>query len=102
MARRKSTKRPYGAPHPELDVERARGGFASRVMPGPGGEDYHVAVSRQRDTTYVCPACGQEILANTSHVVAWAADGLFGADVAAGERRHWHNNCWETFGSSGG
>ena len=34
----------------------------------------------------------------SNHVVAWAAGGLFGPEVAADERRHWHTNCWEKFG----
>ncbi len=97
MARR-SRKRPYGDPHPELDVERLTSGFPSRIEPGAGGEPFYVAISRQRDKTYVCPACGQDIPAMSNHVVAWAAGGLFGPEVAADERRHWHTNCWEKFG----
>jgi hypothetical protein len=98
---RKSSKRPYGQPHPELDVDRVRGGGSRREI-GPGGEDYFVATPRPTDKVYVCPACRQEIDGMTTHVVAWAADGLFGAEVAAAERRHWHTRCWETFGRSRG
>jgi hypothetical protein len=97
MARR-SRKRPYGEPHPELDVERITGGFPARLEAGPGSEPFYVAISRQRDKTYVCPACGQDIPAMTNHVVAWAAGGLFGPAVAEEERRHWHTACWERFG----
>jgi hypothetical protein len=103
MARRKSTKRPYGGPHPELDTARLlAGGRGSRLEPGPGGEDYHVAVSRSSEKTYVCPACRQDVPPLTEHVVAWAADGLFGPEAAAEERRHWHTRCWETFGRTHG
>jgi hypothetical protein len=28
------------------------------------------------------------------HVVAWANDGMFGADAALDARRHWHPACW--------
>ncbi len=102
MARKKSTKRPYGAPHPELDVERLRGGMGSRIESGPRGEDYHVAVARRNEKSYTCPACSLEIPPNTHHVVAWAADGLFGAEAAAADRRHWHQACWDKFGRTRG
>lgn len=100
-SKRKSTKRPYGQPHPELDVDRARGG-ASRTETGPGGEEYRVAIPRPTDKSYTCPGCRQEIPPQAQHIVAWAADGLFGPEVAAHERRHWHTRCWNTFGRSSG
>ncbi len=98
---RRSNKRPYGQPHPELDVERLRGGGARRER-GPGGEDYWVATPRPSDKIYVCPACHQEIDGQSEHVVAWAEDSIFGADAAAAARRHWHSACWATFGRSRG
>lgn len=98
---RRSNKRPYHQPHQELDVERALGGSARREI-GPGGEEYFVATPRPNDKTYVCPGCHRDIDGATTHVVAWAADGLFGAEVAAAERRHWHTNCWKTFGRARG
>ncbi len=98
MARPRRRKRPYNEPHPEVDVERATGGFPARLEVGPGGEPYHVAVSRQTDATFVCPACNQPIPPKTNHVVAWAAGGLFGEGIAADERRHWHTACWGRFG----
>ena len=101
MARR-SRKRPYGEPHPELDVGRLQGGFGSTIEPGPGGEDYHVAHARLREKSYMCPGCSQEIPPGQPHLVAWAADGLFGPEAAAEDRRHWHKGCWERFGRSGG
>lgn len=96
-SKRRSTKRPYHQPHPELDVERVRGG-GSRTEIGPGGEEYHVAIPRPSDKTYICPSCSREIPPRTQHVVAWATDGLFGVEAAAAARRHWHTHCWETFG----
>ena len=101
MARRKSQKRPYGEPHPELDVERLKSGGGARRMPGPGGEDFMVARARLTEKAFVCPACHQEIGPMTPHVVAWAADGLFGPEEAAERRRHWHSNCWNTYGRTG-
>jgi hypothetical protein len=100
-SKRRSSKRPYGQPHPELDPDRVFGGGARRES-GPRGEDYLVATPRLTDKTYVCPGCGREIAPQTAHVVAWAADGLFGADAAAADRRHWHTNCWATFGRARG
>ena len=98
---RRSSKRPYGKPHEELDVERVRGG-GPRIERGPGGEDYYVATPRPNDKTYVCPGCQQEIPGDTVHVVAWAADGLFGPEAAQSARRHWHTHCWRTFGRVNG
>jgi hypothetical protein len=40
--------------------------------------------------TYRCPGCDQEISPGTAHVVVWPA-----GNAAAGERRHWHNPCWQ-------
>ncbi|MBN2176735.1 MAG: hypothetical protein JW722_03660 [Demequinaceae bacterium] len=102
MARKRYRKRPYSEPHEEFDAERATGGFPARLEAGPGGEPYHVAVSRQTDDTFVCPACGQDIAPRTNHVVAWAAGGLFGEGVAIEERRHWHTSCWGRFGRARG
>lgn len=97
---RRSRKRPYGQPHPELDVERIAGSVGARREMGPGGEEFIVAVPRPSEKTYVCPGCHQEIAPLTQHLVAWAADGIFGADAAARDRRHWHTRCWNTFGRS--
>ena len=97
-SKRRSTKRPYGLPHPELDVDRVQSSFGARREPGPGGEDYLVAVPRPSDKTYTCPACGRDIPGNQQHVVAWAEDGLFGPEAASDARRHWHRTCWENFG----
>lgn len=102
MGRRKSTKRPYNEPHPELDVDRLRGGSVPRIEPGPAGEPYNVATSRLTESTFICPACGQVIPAQTAHVVAWATGHLFGEGVAVEERRHWHTACWERFGRTRG
>ena len=88
---RRSGKRPYGTEHVPLDLERVRGGRSSEdaadglwIVQQVGGSD----------RTYRCPGCDQEIATGTPHVVAWAADGLFGADLALADRRHWHSACW--------
>lgn len=94
---RRSSKRPYGQPHPELDVDKVRGSSARREI-GPGGEEYLVATPRPSEKSYICPGCHQELDGSITHVVAWPADGLFGPEVAAEQRRHWHTTCWQTFG----
>ncbi|KQQ27783.1 ATP/GTP-binding protein [Frondihabitans sp. Leaf304] len=43
---------------------------------------------------YVCPGCSKSIEPGTPHVVAWRADGLFGAESDLAARRHWHTHCW--------
>ncbi|WP_062317731.1 hypothetical protein [Demequina maris] len=99
---RRSSKRPYGQPHPELDVDRLRAGGSARVETGPGGEEYFVAVPRPSDRTFTCPGCSRDIPGDQQHIVAWATGGLFGEEAAAAARRHWHTACWETFGRSRG
>lgn len=101
-SKRRSTKRPYGLPHEEYDGDKVRGSLGARREQGPRGEEYLVAVPRPSDKTFSCPGCGREISGETQHVVAWPADGLFGADVAAEGRRHWHKGCWEGFGRARG
>ncbi len=99
---RRSSKRPYGQPHPDLDVDRLRAGGSARVETGPGGEEYFVAVPRPSDRTFTCPGCSRDIPGDQQHIVAWATGGLFGEEAAAAARRHWHTACWETFGRSRG
>src|SRR5690606_41940452 len=101
-SKRRSSKRPYGQPHQELDASTVWGGSGARTETGPGGEPYHVATPRPSDKTYICPACSQEIPPRTAHLVAWAQDEIFGAEVAAEQRRHWHTHCWNTFGRQRG
>ena len=95
MARRPSRKRPYGAEHPELDVDRARGG--RYVEDGPDGS-WTVQRVRSSDKSYSCPGCHQEIVPGTAHVVAISQDTLFGAQSAIEDRRHWHSACWSARG----
>jgi hypothetical protein len=95
MARR-SSKRPWGAAHPELDVERARGGTRSEQAPDG---TWTVRSVTSQDKTYLCPGCRQEIVPGTPHVVAWQSDALLGADAALELRRHWHRSCWSRRGS---
>ena len=87
---RRSSKRPWGA-HPELDVDRARGG--TRPESGPDGE-WTVRTVTSPEKTYVCPGCRQDVPPGTTHVVAWRSDHLLGPDAAVEDRRHWHTSCW--------
>lgn len=98
---RRSNKRPYGKPHEEFDPDRALGG-GPRIEPGPGGERYYVATPRPNDKTYICPGCNQEIAGDTVHVAAWPVEHMFGEEAAKAARRHWHTNCWRTFGRTRG
>ncbi|WP_297081147.1 hypothetical protein [uncultured Demequina sp.] len=101
-SKRRSSKRPYGQPHPELDVDRVANATGGRRETGPGGEEHIVVTPRPSDKTYTCPGCGRDIDGATQHLVAWPADGLFGAEAAAATRRHWHTHCWNTFGRTRG
>jgi hypothetical protein len=88
---RRSKRRPWGE-HPELDLQRATGG--RRSVDGPDGS-WTVQHVRGSTKSYRCPGCQQMVGPGTDHVVAWAQDGLFGAERAVAERRHWHTSCWE-------
>ena len=93
---RRSTKRPYGAEHVELDLDRATAGRTSES--GADGE-WTVQRVRGSDREYRCPGCDQVLAAGTAHVVAWRTDGLFGE--ALDDRRHWHTSCWQARGRRG-
>ncbi|MDO5495439.1 MAG: hypothetical protein Q4G64_06985 [bacterium] len=88
---RRPRKRPYGEPHPELDLTRALGGV--RRETGRSGRSFTVRTVRA-EKTYTCPGCNGTIQVGVSHVVAWSEDHLFGAEAALAERRHWHSGCW--------
>jgi hypothetical protein len=89
---RRSRRRPWTEPHPELDVQRATGGRRSEDGPDGSWTVQHVRGSTK---SYRCPGCQQMVGPGTAHVVAWAQGGLFGADRAVADRRHWHTACWE-------
>ncbi|WP_182111641.1 MULTISPECIES: hypothetical protein [unclassified Actinotalea] len=90
---RRSGKRPWGQDHPELDVDRVRGG--RRTESGSDGEWVVQRVTGSPGRTYVCPGCRQDVPAGTPHVVVWRGDDLLGAEAAVEGRRHWHTACWE-------
>ena len=89
---RRSSRRPWGEQHPELDLQRATGG--RRTEHAPDGA-WTVQRVRGSDKAYRCPGCQQLVPPGTPHVVAWPDDGLFGADAALADRRHWHTACGE-------
>ncbi len=89
---RRSSKRPYTGEHVPLDLEHVRGGRSTESA--PDGE-WTVQRVGGTDRTFRCPGCDQVIAAGTPHVVAWQADGLFGAQAALDARRHWHPACWD-------
>jgi hypothetical protein len=82
-------RRPYGAEHPELDVDRARGG---RSTQSASDGEWVVQQVGPSDREYRCPGCDQ-MLRGVPHVVAWRTDALVGNGVDG--RRHWHARCWE-------
>lgn len=90
---RRSNRRPWSQPHPDLDLDRALGG--RRAESGPDGEwtVQHVPAA-SATKTYRCPGCRQDVRPGTAHVVAWASDSLLGAETALSDRRHWHTACW--------
>ena len=62
---------------------------------GPDGEWHVREIGPGRSAKpYRCPGCDQMLPPGAPHVVAWPTDGLFGAEHAAGDRRHWHRSCW--------
>lgn len=94
---RRSSKRPWSGEHPELDLDRARGG--SRTEHGSDGSWTVRTVGAAGATkAYLCPGCRQEIPPGTAHVVAWQDDALLGAQAGLELRRHWHAGCWRARG----
>lgn len=92
MAGRRSKKRPWGAPHVELDADRARGG---RSTTSRRGNEWTVQHVKSSERTFTCPGCNQVIVVGTPHVVAWVNDSIFGAQAGLADRRHWHGGCWD-------
>ncbi len=78
-----------------LDLDRASGGRSAEH--GPDGE-WTVQRVGGSDRTFRCPGCDQLIAPGTPHLVAWAADGMFGVEQALADRRHWHAACWSARG----
>ncbi len=96
MAHR-SSKRPWGQEHPELDLDRARGG--SRQEEGADGAWTVRSISGAAALkSYVCPGCNQEIPPGTAHLVTWSLDAWGGAEAGVVDRRHWHRGCWAARG----
>lgn len=94
---RRSTKRPWAAEHPELDLDQVRG--SRRVESTPRGDWTVQSIGAAGATkTYRCPGCLHDIPPGTAHVVAWANDSLLGPAAALAERRHWHTACWRRDG----
>ncbi|MEG3614212.1 hypothetical protein [Isoptericola haloaureus] len=91
-SRRPSRKRPWGAQHQPLDMDRALGGV--RHETAADGE-WTVRRVRGGDKPYVCPACRQQIPPGTAHVVAWQRDAWGGEAAGLADRRHWHSSCWQ-------
>ncbi|SNS52271.1 hypothetical protein SAMN06309944_0634 [Micrococcales bacterium KH10] len=89
---RRSRRRPYGQPIPELDLDRATGGRSTQQR---RGEDWIVQQIRGGTKEYVCPGCGRKIAAGTAHVAAWRSESIWGAQAALDDRRHWHTGCWQ-------
>jgi hypothetical protein len=46
---------------------------------------------------YVCPGCGREVSASSSHIVAWREEAPHGIEIGVDSRRHWHSRCFERF-----
>ncbi|MBX9243960.1 hypothetical protein ICW40_03955 [Actinotalea ferrariae] len=89
---RRSSKRPWAQDHPELDVDRVRGG--RRTESAADGEWVVQSVTGAAGKAYTCPGCRQQIGPGTAHVVAWATDDLLGPEAGVAGRRHWHSSCW--------
>lgn len=96
MAHR-SSKRPWAAEHPELDLERARGG-SRREEAADGVWTVRSISASAALKGYVCPGCRQEIPPGTAHLVAWSQDAWGGPEAGLDDRRHWHRGCWDARG----
>lgn len=84
------------APVEELDIERARSGFARRESAPDGEWMVRPVTARNAAKEYRCPGCSQVVRPGIAHVVVWQEDSLFGAQAALEARRHWHGYCWQS------
>ncbi|MEY4458354.1 MAG: hypothetical protein RIS25_947 [Actinomycetota bacterium] len=77
-----------------LDFDRINSGL--RRTEFKRGESWIVqTIPANRATKeYTCPGCIVMIVPGIPHVVAWHEEGMFGAERAVSDRRHWHTNCW--------
>ena len=100
MPRSNRPRRPKGtAPRPaqaELDLERARSGFALRESAPDGEWSVRRITERNAAKEYTCPGCHSVIPPGLAHLVVWREDSLLGAETALADRRHWHVRCWNT------
>ena len=77
-------------------MQRARYGVA-KLQDAPDGQWHVRKVSPlNAQKTYTCPGCHRPITPGVAHLVTWRADHWSGDEAAAGNRRHWHPNCWES------
>jgi hypothetical protein len=91
---RRSRRRPYGAGHPELDLDGALRGMP-RSEGRADGSTWTVRRVAGGDKSYRCPGCDQLIPPGTAHVVVVENDPLLGVEAAIADRRHWHSGCWQ-------
>lgn len=80
----------------ELDLERARSGFARRENAPDGAWMVRPIRPSNAVKEYVCPGCGQLIQPGLAHLVVWQEDSLLGKEAAVIDRRHWHSRCWQS------
>lgn len=90
---KKRRKRPYGEPHPELNIEALTRGWERTEH--RRGQTWKVRSVSTQEKVYTCPGCHQAIPTGMTHIVAYRQDHLFGAEAGLSERRHWHNACWK-------
>lgn len=83
-----------GGPQPELDLERARSGFARRESAPDGEWMVRPITAGRAEKSYVCPGCFSAVPPGVAHLVVWSQDHIFGEAAGLAERRHWHSNCW--------
>ena len=46
---------------------------------------------------YVCPGCGRDVNASSTHIVAWRQEARHGIEIGVESRRHWHSRCFDRF-----
>ncbi|WP_125609941.1 ATP/GTP-binding protein [Specibacter cremeus] len=84
----------YGAEPAELDLDRARNGFAQRQSAPDGEWMVRPVTAGNAQKAYTCPGCNHPIQPGVPHLVVWQEDAMFGAEAGMRDRRHWHENCW--------
>jgi hypothetical protein len=86
-SRRKRATRPWQHPEAMRDISDLMAQVRHDTSFDLAGYEVRVIDGDRAHKDFVCPSCGNGVVAGESHVVVWPEDD---SDL----RRHWHKHCW--------